>query len=329
MLPTPATTVSANDFLYGEYCDAPVPNYGQYVEVDCAFDNHMESLVGTGVTQHKKKVWETFHRQLEQQMQVRQQATVGQPKGDPLRSLASEHYNLEKIDSRHRMGDLLLACLAKYREIQPPQPFFEWLNGLGEFGVVALLRKGFQMGQKSLRDQAEIANVAKYANWEDANISTSKVKTMIRGVAYLDEQARKRYRVIKDGALLFQASQPVDTAAMSTAESGPGWAIFVLSRHDVFYTGSHRIGRFHHSSFLEGNPVKGAGEWKVKAGRLQVVTAKSGHYRPEMQHFVTCLKKLRPLLKLHRTQVRVFKNGAECFLDAEKFLSDTRPYTVW
>ncbi|TWU57656.1 hypothetical protein [Rubripirellula reticaptiva] len=79
----------------------------------------------------------------------------------------------------------------------------------------------------------------------------------------------------------------------------------MLSPIDVFYTGSHIIGQFHHSSFLRGNSVKGAGEWMVKNGTLKIITSKSGHYRPQKIHFINCFKSLGPLSRSHGTQVRV------------------------
>ncbi|WP_218581945.1 hypothetical protein, partial [Nocardia cyriacigeorgica] len=46
----------------------------------------------------------------------------------------------------------------------------------------------------------------------------------------------------------------------------------------------HAPGQFHHSSFLAGGPVAGAGELEVIDGVLQLVTDSSGHYRPPQRY---------------------------------------------
>ena len=68
-----------------------------------------------------------------------------------------------------------------------------------------------------------------------------------------------------------------------------GWAIFVCSPGGKIYSNSHIVGYEHHSSFLDGGSVRAAGEISVDRGCLQVITAKSGHYRPDpatMHRFV-------------------------------------------
>jgi hypothetical protein len=52
------------------------------------------------------------------------------------------------------------------------------------------------------------------------------------------------------------------------------------SDRPAFYSHVGKIHRFHHSSFLAGGDVIGAGEWIVEQGKLKKISANSGHYRP-------------------------------------------------
>ncbi|MGH2632251.1 MAG: hypothetical protein ACRDG3_02470, partial [Tepidiformaceae bacterium] len=77
-----------------------------------------------------------------------------------------------------------------------------------------------------------------------------------------------------------QGGQPYDTSAMYSKFKGDGFAIYVMSQDGRFYSTSHKIGLFHHSSFLAGGAVAGAGEMKVVGGTIEYITNKSGHYWP-------------------------------------------------
>lgn len=84
-----------------------------------------------------------------------------------------------------------------------------------------------------------------------------------------------------------------DTRFLQTHFSGRGWAIFVCSPSNKLYSGSHEAGKHHHSSFLGGGAVIAAGELVVDDGKVRVVTAKSGHYRPSaanLRNFVNAMQ---------------------------------------
>jgi hypothetical protein len=57
--------------------------------------------------------------------------------------------------------------------------------------------------------------------------------------------------------------------------------IFVISPDNKIYVGTYVRREFHHSSFLEGGAVKGAGEFYFKDGVLKRISSKSGHYWPD------------------------------------------------
>jgi hypothetical protein len=104
------------------------------------------------------------------------------------------------------------------------------------------------------------------------------------GVTYLDEAAREARRTtIRDGIVYDSSGNPFDTSNGVSA-FGPnhgGRAIFVMDEHGNLYASTFQKYRvFHHSSFLAGAPVAGAGELVVKNGRIELLSDCSGHYQP-------------------------------------------------
>ena len=99
-------------------------------------------------------------------------------------------------------------------------------------------------------------------------------------VKYLGtDEAREEFE-LKVGGSVMQGGQPYDTSAMYSKFKGDGFGIYVMSQDGRFYSTSHKIGLFHHSSFLGGGAVAGAGEMKVVGGTIEYITNKSGHYWP-------------------------------------------------
>lgn len=100
-------------------------------------------------------------------------------------------------------------------------------------------------------------------------------------VEYLDSSKRRQYELFVKGSLLVDSNGVAyDTSASATAFSG-GRAIFVMDRTGQIYASTrHAVGKFHHSSFLSGQPVASAGELVVDHGKLKLVSNKSGHYHP-------------------------------------------------
>ena len=110
---------------------------------------------------------------------------------------------------------------------------------------------------------------------EDAPGAPIKVK------AKKTEEDRAKYRLQLGTPMVRGAeTKPFDTASMTTNRAGAGWAIFVMTSQGQVYAGSHKVGIFHHSSFLGGGQTAGAGEIKVAGGKLTALTNKSGHYIP-------------------------------------------------
>ncbi len=104
-----------------------------------------------------------------------------------------------------------------------------------------------------------------------------------KAVKYLNEEERADLQLfVKDGKLYDASGDLFDTSAASSLHpGGQGRAIFVMDENGNLYASNEQIwGTFHHSSFLAGEPVAGAGEIQVSNGELQFLTDHSGHYRP-------------------------------------------------
>ena len=113
-------------------------------------------------------------------------------------------------------------------------------------------------------------------------------------VRYLSPEERAEFEVRVVGGRFFwaESGESMHTGDMSTAFSGPGQAIWVCSPDRRFFSASHEVGTFHHSSFLAGGPVMGAGEWSINQGRLVMISNKTGHYRAGAQELFHVMLRL-------------------------------------
>lgn len=105
-------------------------------------------------------------------------------------------------------------------------------------------------------------------------------------VHYMSDAERDAHKlVVRDGKLYRADGSLLDTTRAATAHSGGGRAMFVMDGEgNVYASNIQEVGRLHHSSFLGGKDVAGAGELGVKDGVLHVISRKSGHYIPEEVH---------------------------------------------
>jgi hypothetical protein len=104
-----------------------------------------------------------------------------------------------------------------------------------------------------------------------------------RTVHYMSEAERADYRLtVRDGKLYDAEGNLFHTASGSTVHfGGGGRAMFVMDEQGNVYASTvQEVGRLHHSSFLAGAPVSGAGEIEVVDGVLTRISSRSGHYRP-------------------------------------------------
>jgi hypothetical protein len=130
--------------------------------------------------------------------------------------------------------------------------------------------------------------IDKVRNIRDKTKSSEEKPT----VTSLDEVARQQFEVVGSGSLT-RNGDAFTTAGDFSNHSGGGWAIFVMSPNGNIYAGSHKVGLFHHSSFLAGGNVAGAGEVKASGGTISGLTNKSGHYRPTSAEMVQVFDELK------------------------------------
>jgi len=149
----------------------------------------------------------------------------------------------------------------------------------------------------------------------------SEDKDLAVGVKAVKEEKKEKYEV-KGGSSLTQGGKPFDTSKCQTNGSGANFAIFVMDKKGKIYAASHKLGVFHHSSFLAGQEVASAGEMKVTNGKLDVITNKSGHYEPTRRHLYFALKELETRgVALGGVDVRVFNQETK---KLEKYEKDTQ-----
>ena len=126
---------------------------------------------------------------------------------------------------------------------------------------------------------------------------------------------------IKRGGVTF------DTSEMFSKFKGSGFAIYVMDGSGAIYADRHKVSLFHHSSFLGGGSVSGAGEMRVEGGKLVHLTNKSGHYTPGFEEMAATLLSLRGAqVDLAGTEITVIYegnlNGVEYPGKAAGFLRD-------
>jgi hypothetical protein len=224
-----------------------------------------------------------------------------EPMPQGLTPLSSNAYRMEKADRKHRFGHLLMQFFDIYQRNPTDTPFFDWLDSLSYFEVYQILKDRFS---------------EQYAR--------TNAPMFVQGVKYLDQASRGDYRITADGAQLRWRGKTFDTQDLETVFSGVGWACWVMSPEKVIYTNSHVVGRWHHSSFLSGCPVLGAGEWMVTGGRVRYITGKTGHYKCDKSTLIKALFVMRSKgVKLEGSQVILWKGGEDPIaIDTVKFLTD-------
>lgn len=192
-------------------------------------------------------------------------------------------YQLEKQDSKHRMGDLLDECLKAYKTAgSPPPSFFEWLDAMSDLKRTMLIANHGLVRSGQSTDTVD----------SRTNIKPSMVKAFMKGVAYLDKAGRKTHRVRFVGGTGMQDGLALDTLHMQTVFSGRGFGIWVMSEKGKMYVGSHVKGLMHHSSFLEGGNVMCGGEIMAAMGKIRFLSAKTGHYQAQLENLKFALNVL-------------------------------------
>jgi hypothetical protein len=178
------------------------------------------------------------------------------------------------------------------------------------------------------RMNAEVIRIRQWLHRQNASVTPDgriNWPKSIRTVVYDHQLAQQNLsRITIRGGLLHTADgKPLDTRNMVTHFSGPGYAIYVMSYEGNLHVSSHSVGHRHHSSLLAGGMVAGAGELRVGSGRIDWLSNKSGHYRPDVFHLLQTLHSLWmrgvPLI----FQIAYFSAaGARTYANMIEFIND-------
>jgi hypothetical protein len=204
------------------------------------------------------------------------------------------------------------------------------LPPIGGGRVKALARFHEKQQSKEVNADKQDARVIRIRQWlHRQNASLTPEGKIIwpksKRVVVYDHQlaARNLSMITIDGGRLCTANgRPLNTRNMVTHFSGPGCAIYVVSEEGNLHVSSHSVGHRHHSSLLAGGVVAGAGELRVKDGRLNWISNKSGHYQPDVFDLYQTLKLLesqgvQPNFQIYLLPQRtLYQNMAE-FMNAQ------------
>jgi len=236
--------------------------------------------------------------------------------GDPtqLRGLDTKKYGTERTEQRNDLVDVV----KKYaeiigpiyeiiEEIKPLDPAddtslddakikLRWRLPVGDndviYGIIENMTKD-QTLQRLTRiydRQLEKARLQDIAIDDQGNLDMAALNARMVSYDETPEAQGKTQVTIQGGKLKRSATYDppnadVDTSNSVTQHSGKGWEVFVTSPGGEIHMASHKIGKYHHSSLLAGQPVAMAGEMKVLGGTINIMSNKSGHYTPGPEHF--------------------------------------------
>lgn len=148
-------------------------------------------------------------------------------------------------------------------------------------------------------------------------------------VKYLSEEERRPYRIDferdKDQkAYLSQNEKPFCTAKHKS-HGKFGGAIFVVDAKGQFYGGTQVLNSFHHSSFLGGAAIRGAGELFVdENGSLFAISNNTGHYEAGPNEMLNVLKLLSVNgINLNKVTLKLYNHDThQCeIFNAQRYLS--------
>lgn len=100
-------------------------------------------------------------------------------------------------------------------------------------------------------------------------------------VTYLSTSQLTGEQIYVKNGLVYKGNILFDTKSADMGHCGAPCAIYVMSPNGNLYVSNyHKVYRFHHSSFLRGGDVAGAGELQITQGKVTYYSNCSGHYLP-------------------------------------------------
>ncbi len=244
-------------------------------------------------------------------------AAPAPPALDRLKSMA-DIGKRELANPQHRAAIVHSALALEFGNLDRSVEFQAFLAGASALQAAGLagleLVKGTHPQVQAFLHDPQTARVHK-ALRNVGGLDWRTVLAILQGVFYCNADQRKYYRVWLESPLKRGGNKEIfdtDTVLKTLAGAGlrPGsftnqpaskaqahpheWyqgCIWVLSDFEdpVFYSHMGILGRFHHSSFLSGDKVASAGEWRVENGVIVWINGASGHYQPETWRFVKTL----------------------------------------
>lgn len=224
----------------------------------------------------------------------------------------------ERVNPQHRADIVHGALVAEFKDLDRSPEFQTFLTNARALQAAGLagreLTKGTHPQVAAFLHDPQTARVHK-ALRNVGGLDWRTVLAIVQGVVYCNADQRQYYRIwletpVKRGGRkeIFDTDSVIKTLAGAGLRPGSftnkpaskadahrrEWydgCIWVLTDFDepVFYSHMGILGRFHHSSFLSGDKVASAGEWRVENGVIVWINGASGHYQPETWRFVKTL----------------------------------------
>lgn len=148
------------------------------------------------------------------------------------------------------------------------------------------------------KPKTNVANVATTTEYKTLRLLAKYLEEEKEGVHYFRGKDQKFYHVTFKDGLLYQRKQLVNASysppkdlntniqipsnqPLPVDAKKSGYAIYVMDAQGEFYLSFEgQKGKFHHSSFLAGQPVACAGEMIIFQGKIFLINNQSGHYQP-------------------------------------------------
>lgn len=114
-----------------------------------------------------------------------------------------------------------------------------------------------------------------------------------QGVQYFSPTKLEQHRLVAHNGRLYTTEGKLFDSTGAKSHWG-GEAIYAMDKYGNLYASkTHIPGELHHSSFLSGKPVAGAGELTVRNGKAIYINRSSGHYWPQQEHLSRVVDALR------------------------------------
>ena len=182
-----------------------------------------------------------------------------------------------------------IALARQYRAPAPNDPANRVKQMAGDFQKMGDKVRAQELDREIIKLQAKLRKHGAEMD-ADGNVKWTRTPDVVLYDYSLEKQGLTRVQIIS-GLLYNMNGVAVDTSAWSTAQQ-PGAAMYVMSVQGNIHYDQMEVDKRHHSSLLAGMKVAGAGEFKVRNGRITFLSNDSGHYDPTLKHFLQVLHQL-------------------------------------